>query len=292
MSLYTTAPEQWDRHVEEYRTIGKGFAKPLILDLLAVADAARPFSTSTGILDNGCGTGNLTAVLIEEYGSSLPADVSLVASDYSKGMVAVVEDIKADPENASNPLWQKLKTHVLDAVDLLAGGDDAPITPASLSHILANLMIFAVGDYKAALLSAHAALEDGGVFACTSVLSFPWVEAWAYARPLAPDQDWSVDVPVDFRSVESVTSLLRRAGFSDVTAKATELPLVFTEPQLRVFINNFIKSSNPLAVKKFSGWPEAKVAEAIDMIVAGVGENMGGWPVTLKGQTVTACARK
>ena len=292
MSPYTANPEEWDRHAGEYRALGRDRAKPLILDLLSVANAARPFSTSTSILDNGCGTGSLIAILIEEYGSSLPPDVSLLASDYSKGMLAVLEELKADPENASNPLWQKLQTHILDAVDLLAGGDDAPITPASLSHILANLVLFGVGDYKAALRSAHTALQDGGVFAFSSVLRFPWIDSWAYARSLAPDQDWAVDVPVDFRSVESVTSLLQGAGFSEVKVEATELPIVFAEPQLRGFTNSFIKSSNPLAVKMFGGWPEAKVDEAIDMIVAGVGENMGSWPVTLKGKTLTASARK
>jgi SAM-dependent methyltransferase len=188
-SKYVATPEQWGLHVKEYEAMSSGARTGAIVTrLLAAANAASPFSKATGILDDGCGSGNATFVLIEEYGSSISPTARLVASDYSSGMIASVEALKKDPSLVSNPSWQRLETHVLNAADILAGGQSAPIKPASLSHILPNLVLMAVADYKAALRSAYDALEDTGVLAFSTWLNMPWIDCWSYARPVAPDQ--------------------------------------------------------------------------------------------------------
>lgn len=138
------------------------------------------------MLDDGCGTGNVIATLIDQFGEILPSNARLLASDYSSGMVASVDELKNSPENASSPIWQRLETHVLNAKDLVAGGANAPIKAGSLSHIVSNMVLMAVDDPRAAVRSPYAALIPGGVLVFTAWSATPWIDSWAHAKSLFP----------------------------------------------------------------------------------------------------------
>lgn len=126
--------------------------------------------------------GSVTATFAADYGTSLPQGVRLIASDYSKGVIAYVGMLKEYSETESNDLWQNLETHILDAQDL-----SSVISPSSLSHVLSNLVLMAADDASKPIVAAYEALETGGVLAFTVLTSYEWITIWEHAKELLPN---------------------------------------------------------------------------------------------------------
>ncbi|KAK4032132.1 S-adenosyl-L-methionine-dependent methyltransferase [Parachaetomium inaequale] len=286
-TIYQSTPEEWDAYVSEYAAFNKNSPFSLSVPLLVKADGARPFSTATGILDNGCGTGKVTSELIDRYAADLPAAARLLASDFSPAMVKFVQELKSEPPQASNPVWRRVEPLVQDAQNLDA------IPDSSLSHVLSGMVLFAVSDADKALAEARRTLEPGGVLALTAGMVFPWIDIWTYAQPLRPGDLWELSPAEGWRSVEAVEALVTRAGFREVSVDVTTMPMKMAPPMLRGFLRNFIKSKNPAAVTVFAGFSEEEFEKALDLIVEGAVKDYGrGEEVVLDGKVAVVSALK
>ncbi|KAH8900427.1 S-adenosyl-L-methionine-dependent methyltransferase, partial [Thozetella sp. PMI_491] len=217
----------WDRYVEEYAKMTP-IHGPFTSGVLNLANSLRPLSSATAILDDGCGTGSLMNCLIDDHGAELPSSVRLLASDYSKGMVAYVEKLKNSPDKVSNPLWQRVETHVLDAQDL------SPAIPtASLSHVISNLVFMGMDDATKPISAAYNVLEAGGILTFSLLVNPEWIHAWRYAQHLAPkDKVWNLDTPEVWNSNEAIEKAVRDAGFTSVEIKDMEIPLKLNKESL------------------------------------------------------------
>ncbi|KAH8888516.1 S-adenosyl-L-methionine-dependent methyltransferase [Thozetella sp. PMI_491] len=286
MAGFNSTADQWDRYAEHYARL-TGNRGPFLDGIFSLADSLRPFSTATAILDNGCGTGNGISSLIADRGAELPATVRLLASDYSKGMVAYVNKLKESPENASNPLWQRLETHVLDAQDLAPA-----ILPSSLSHIVSNLVFMAMDDAAKPISASYRALEDGGVLAFSVLTDPEWIEIWKYAKHLMADKNLNLRAAEVWRSKEALERISKEAGFTTVEIKETVIPMKHTAESLRVFLNDYIHSENPLAVRAFNRPSPELAQKVVDAIIEGVVKEQGAESIVLKGNVKFVGARK
>ncbi|KAH8674204.1 S-adenosyl-L-methionine-dependent methyltransferase [Xylariales sp. PMI_506] len=286
-SHFTSTSDQWDRHVEDYAEMANPNS-PSIGKLFNLAEPLRSISTATAILDDGCGTGNVMSRLIREYADKLPTGVRLIASDYSKGMVDYVRKRKEQPENASNPFWQRLETYVLDVQDL-----SPAIAPASLSHVFSNLVFMVVEDCPKPIKAAYEALEVGGVLAFTMLVSIEWIDIWRYAKEeVDPDgEEWGLSIPAGWRDQDNVEKLVKDAGFTTVQLERQELPMNHTPETLKAFLTRFINSSNPLTAKLFGDVSEEKRQKAVDLITESVVKDKGE-EIVLKGLLQIVIAKK
>lgn len=150
-------------------------------------DSTVSFSSATSILDIGCGPGTAVTLLAEGYGAHIPADASLVATDFSQDMVnatlAKKQNIVAAGNDVSN-CWARLEAQVMDAQDLSA------VESGSVSHLMGSLVYFMLPDAVKGLREANRVLKEGGVFACTSWSStMEWLQFCAEAgQRVRPDK--------------------------------------------------------------------------------------------------------
>jgi SAM-dependent methyltransferase len=254
--------EHWNGHAVDYeKLVGNrgGIGLDVTLQLLG---SRRPLSTATAVLDDGCGTGNAIAAVIDRYGDSLPASTRLIATDFSKAMVASVERRKSTGDNAANPLWQRIETHVLDAEDLSPG-----IAPGSISHIISNL-VFSCCDFRKAVKSAYDALEVGGVLAFSMPTQADWFEIAEYAKAeLDPEGEWKLRAPEELRDEESVRQILIEVGFSDIEMRRETARLKSNAQRLRFMVTMYTQGTMPVARVMFDKYPKDQVDRAVDIIV-------------------------
>ncbi|KAK0101020.1 hypothetical protein ONS95_012992 [Cadophora gregata] len=130
---------------------------------------AYHFSTASAILDVGSGPGITIGKLIEIYGSRLPPNAQLIASDFSAGMIDQVQKIK-DEKAGEDPIWRRVEPRVLDA-HTLDGIEDS-----SMSHITGTMVYNLVANGRQALEAAHRVLQPGGVIGMTLGAGAEWME--------------------------------------------------------------------------------------------------------------------
>lgn len=121
-ALYDTSPESWMRWLFERLAIGKG----------------------ERVLELGCGTGNVW----RENAERVPADVSLVLTDLSPGMLG-----EARARLAGLPLSPELRE---------ADAQALPFADESFDLVIANHMFYHVPDRARALREIRRVLRRGG----------------------------------------------------------------------------------------------------------------------------------
>ena len=99
--------------------------------MLGKANAIKPFSEATGILDNGCGPGPVIGRILTDY--KIPESTTITCSDFSEGMIKQVQNHKQEKieADASSP-WSRVETIVQDATNLEKIADE------SQSHVTAG----------------------------------------------------------------------------------------------------------------------------------------------------------
>ncbi|CRG91347.1 hypothetical protein PISL3812_08395 [Talaromyces islandicus] len=237
----------WDKTSAEYTKMG--LQGPVLYPckrMLAAMDAASSFSSATSILDVGCGPGNAETLLVEGYGSQIPADATLLATDFSQGMVDATLARKQANVAAGTDLgncWGRLEAQVMDAQDLSA------IESGSVSHVMGSLVYFMLPDASKGLREANRVLKEGGVFACTSWSStMEWnLFNTQAAQRVRPDKAGKFrGLSEAWTTTEAVQAQLAAAGFRDVHAEYVEFDWKPEDPVN--FAQQIVKSSNPAAL--------------------------------------------
>jgi hypothetical protein len=118
---------------ETYKQLTKGTSVKPTAVLVEKLNSYVPFSTATGILDNGSGPGPIMSKILEDYGTIIPTSATLSCTDFAASMIEQVQEsrakvIAADPRSP----WSRVQAEVLDALDL------STIQDASHSHVAAG----------------------------------------------------------------------------------------------------------------------------------------------------------
>ena len=242
--LYQSAAS-WDSHAKDYQMPHKGFAMTIVKDVISSLSAIRPFSSEyTSFLDDGCGTGNLIAHLIDSHGQELPPSARLIAADFSSGMIDRVSKLKAAE---ANPVWQKVETLVQDAMNL------NDIADAEITHVGSAACIFMVPDPQKAIEEAHRVLVPGGAFAWSSfksILHQPALEVLSTKMGLEIPNHI---IPAQMRSEQGVSEAMKQAGFVNIRTSASKMTVPLP-PDQRSFWSGMFRSGNPGMEEMMNGW--------------------------------------
>lgn len=174
-----------------------------------------PLDGDEVVLDAGCGTGRVTALLAER----LPRG-RVIAVDADPGMVAAARVTLA-------PFSARVEVRQADLLDLrLDAPVDAVLSTATLHWVLDHDRLFAV---------LAAALRPGGrlVAQCGGAGNIVGVLATAdaVAAELAPEAVAGWTRPTTFASAEATAARLERSGFTDVRCRLTPRPVVPEDPR-------------------------------------------------------------
>ncbi|KAH0347396.1 S-adenosyl-L-methionine-dependent methyltransferase, partial [Aureobasidium melanogenum] len=223
----------WDRTAASYAqlaTQGSPMSVP-ITKLVEMLQTFSSFDTATTILDVGCGPGSATSQLISTHHNILPSNTQLLATDLAVEWLA-----------SYNNTWTRVVPLVMDAQNL------RPLLDDSISHIIANFVLFMTDDPPKALQEAHRVLKNEGVFALSSWHRMDWMDylviAASHAFPtLGKPTPQMPEFSAQWASVDGVRDLLKDAGFKDLQLETVGAPIVM--PKVEASVHAFLTSGNP-----------------------------------------------
>ncbi|HET9614079.1 MAG TPA: class I SAM-dependent methyltransferase [Candidatus Limnocylindrales bacterium] len=225
----TEQAERYDRIAEGYaRWWGPIIAPASVRALDEVADAVA--GGATHLVDIGTGTGTLAIAAVRRWET-----VRVTGIDASRGMI---ERATADADRALAP-DQRAR------VDLkVAFADELPLEDGAADVAVSSFVLQLVPNRHRALREARRVLRPGGVFGWVSWLSGsdPWRPDDDFDDALIDigeePRDWD-DRPGDLRDERSAVAEMRRAGFSQVTARAGRLVHPFDVDGVVGFLTEF-----------------------------------------------------
>ncbi|KAK5117597.1 hypothetical protein LTR62_005019 [Meristemomyces frigidus] len=219
--MQATKGDDWASLAEDYAAMTAKPSLPPIKVMLSRANALKPFSEATGILDNGCGPGPVMQQLIQVYGTTIPADCTLTCSDFSAGMVAQVQAAK-DRNTASDPSspWKRVQTKVQDATDL------TEIASESLSHLTAGLVYFLTPSPEKCLSESLRVLQPSGVLAVSAWKDTQWIHLMYTLTRIRPDKIMPT-MPEAWTSTTGLKGEMEKAGFRDVETHEVEVEMEY-----------------------------------------------------------------
>jgi ubiquinone/menaquinone biosynthesis C-methylase UbiE len=219
-----TAIDHFNKGAAQYEKYSGGCTRELalrVLDLPELADAGAPGSV---VLDNACGTGIITELIMKrqrrpESASELesaPATIHL--ADPASNMVELARQ-KLDALNQQHEGGQPsftITTHVLPGEDL------TPLPSETFTHSITNLGILFFADGLAGAKEIHRTLRSDGVAAITTWTDLGYIESVIKPAQQAvrPDQPpYQPPVAAEWFEVAHLESVLARAGFRSVEVR-------------------------------------------------------------------------
>ncbi|KAF2172483.1 hypothetical protein M409DRAFT_50175 [Zasmidium cellare ATCC 36951] len=258
-------------------------AKP-IGALLSRLNELRSFSTATGVHDNGTGPGPIISRVIEDYGSKIPSECVLSASDFSPAMIEQVdnkkkEQVDADPES----LWKRVETSVLDAQELKGIPDD------SRSHVTAGWVYFMTPDPQKCLSESKRVLAKDGVLALSSWKGSQWLDVMSLVEEIRPETKAMEGIPKVWMETDGVKGELEKAGFRDV--ESAEVGVEMTLEEYGPFLD-LLTTKMPHMIALTKDYSEEERQRLRNIMLAKVKEFAPTLPGTLHGTSIVAFGRK
>lgn len=233
---------KWSLHAANYRHGTEETIFPFALMLADECHQISPLDTpSAKALDNGTGTGAITAAL-----KSLYPPLHVIAADVSQGMIDSVTT------RISNEGWENVEAGVLDARNL------AGIEDASLSHVLSTFMVCLVPEPKKVVAEMLRVTRPGGVLGLGlwadpyfGALNTPWTKA---CRELDPGYQSVAIMDEEWTRVENVERGLKEAGYVDVRLR--EMMLLKEWGSLDEACDIFWNGGNPAVMLLHDSWKD------------------------------------
>ena len=258
---------------------------PPAQDIIKAGNVAYPFTSALTIVDLGCGPGQVTNEVLKAHGSELPDTARLVASDLSPGMIEQVQNRKKNEIEKGNTLWEKVETLECDAQDLSVFSDN------SVSHALANFVLFLVPQPRAALKEIHRILTDskgGGVVAVSSWHGSEWQDLISFVSKVRPDKA-TPTIPPTWSSIEGLRGQLELGGFREIEVHTVKsfMPLEDHEELARFILTKF-----PGMARMTKDMTAEELASVLDLMVEHLKQMHPITPARLTGTAIIGVGRK
>lgn len=146
------------------------------------------------VLDEACGTGIITKMLIEDdiLDDAAKAKLEVTCADYAQAMVNAVA------RRSETSGWKNVKAVCADAMD-------TKLPSVHFSHIFFNFGPFMLQDSFKALTDCHRILQPGGTLGITCWKLLPWVEEYTSVFEAHPESP-------PFLRMEQVTTMFPQNG--------------------------------------------------------------------------------
>ncbi|PVH79749.1 S-adenosyl-L-methionine-dependent methyltransferase [Cadophora sp. DSE1049] len=278
--------DQWSANADTYAKSSKSihFSNAPTETLFTQLNAAYPFSTASAILDVGSGPGVTIGKLIENYGSQLPANARLIASDFSAGMIEQIQKIK-DEKAGDDLIWGRVEPKVLDA-QTLDGIEDS-----SISHITGTMVYNLVANGRQALEAAHRVLQPGGGIGMTLGAGAEWMEMMAVAaKKIRGEKAPVFQFPKDYGTVDGIKAEFETVGFSAEHVEIMETSMDVSDP--KPLVEMFIRGKNPGAMFFVGDYSEAELDAYVKEVLRLILEKYPEAPRQLKGLLIVAVGKK
>ncbi|KAI2905916.1 hypothetical protein CBS63078_1112 [Aspergillus niger] len=217
----TTTPDDWKKKASSYKSMTGGLNVKPITVMLECLNSRFPLASASGILDDGCGPGPIMTRIIEEFGDHLPAECTLICSDFAPAMVDQVQEAKArfvadQPES----VWGRVRTEVLDCMNLATVGD------GEMSHVAAGWSFFNASNPQKALSESLRVLHPGGVLAASSWAETDWLKILRTITRIDPARS-PPSIPAEWAHAGKLAAQLEIAGFRDVEVHEVAVDIPF-----------------------------------------------------------------
>jgi ubiquinone/menaquinone biosynthesis C-methylase UbiE len=165
-----------------------------------------PLSSSLRILDNACGPGIVTRLILDrasELGVVPPPHITAI--DFAPGMISQLEIHKSELE------WNTVESRVLDAQRLEGIAND------NFDAIFMNFGIFTLPNAELGAREMQRVLKPGGTAIVTTWKILGVVDLLVRAvRAIRPEDEWRVfPVSKDWFTAEKVTNTMISGGFEE-----------------------------------------------------------------------------
>lgn len=253
--------------------------------LIEKINEVYPFTSSTAILDNGCGVAQVLGRLIDTYGDTLPSDTRIVAADLSPGMISTVKERKATEVLVGRNVWGRVEAEVWDAQNLKGAG----VPNESFSHVTAGLLLFMVDRPQSVLEETRRVLKsNGGVFGMTSFKSAGWMDLIGEALNKVRPGTKLPDIPIAWASISSIQDQLEKAGFKNVIAEEVQTFYEFEDPEA---MTRFNVANIPSVKMVTADMSEDEIEQAIQWMLEWLQEKFPGVKGQLEGTAIMAIGR-
>ena len=253
--------------------------------LLQLINSTFPLSKATAILDIGCGPGQLTGLLIDDYISQISAEVRIIASDLSPAMLEQVAKRKEAEIARGNVGWMRVEMAVLDALDL------ADVPDQSISHATASFVYFLLPEARKGLQQVRRVLSEehgGGVFAMSSAAEAEWNQVVEFVKVVRPDKVVPALAPC-WLSEEGQRAEMEAAGFREVEVRTTDLYMPFESHEAVV---RFLTTTYPLMKLLAADMTEEELKKVYELMMDWIKEKYPSTPARMVGKAFIALGRK
>ncbi|KAM0705548.1 hypothetical protein Q7P35_006907 [Cladosporium inversicolor] len=292
--LQDTKGEHWNQLAREYKEFSSGPGTAAVKVLVERTNERFPFAKATSILDDGCGPGPITSRIIDAHGHELPETCSILAADFSEGMVAQVEaskkealsslssSVEGEGEGGKAEVWKRVETQVLDAMDLKG------VLDGSKSHVMAGWVFFMTADPQKCLSESLRVLSPGGVLACTSWEGSQWLELMSTLHDVRADLKLP-SLPEKWSNVDLLEKEFEIAGFEEVVVERVPVKMQYEKHETLV---EFLIEKLPHAVALKAQMTDDEVKRWKELATVKCKEYNAEAPGSLSGWSLMAIGRK
>lgn len=277
MSAHAHKADAWDSHAKKWTSAVQQITLAPCTTLLSQAESILPINASdTAILDDGAGSGQLTALIKSRY-----PKIPVYATDLSQGMLDSLN------ERAKEEGWTDLQTKVQDAQNLDALSND------TFSHVFCTFVTNFTEDPSKAVKEMHRVLKPNGAVGIATWSEVSWVKPWETAvRQLKPDYDAPTLFHAETMKVDGCRKQLEDAGFEDIkietfkcyhpettTEKATETFYTMKNPSINLMMGdmsqNLIEQTRPHFKAAYDDIYEGGEQRQYELAILAVGRKAG-----------------
>lgn len=188
-SMTTSSPAMFAKFFAD-KNIAKNYSQveratgPPAQALLRQAGLLSPSESSYEILDNACGTGVVTAALLEAF-KGKEGHLKLVCGDFSPQMVEAVKERIAQIDG-------------LDAEGKELNGQEMNVSSNRFTHVLTNFGFQTFSEPLLGLRESIRVAKPGGTIGMTNWINAGWVPAFRLAVSRVPGAPSSLPDPLPF----------------------------------------------------------------------------------------------
>ena len=278
--------EEWAKFAPAFtRLLDEGPGIHTARDILKHVDTVWPLSKITNFIDVGCGPGQVTGVLVQEYGPQLPSSANVIALDNSPEMIQQLVARVQPGIAAGKQAWKAVETRVDDAHELKSVPDN------SASHVVGSLVYFLLPQPRKAMEAARRVLTSqngGGVFAMSAMIDAEWTRPVGFVKAVRPDKNLPMPNAC-WRSAAGLRGELEAIGFRNVQ--------VFEAPSYMPFENHeeivkYLVASLPPMRMLTADMTEEEIQKVVDLTVDWLKKKYPTTPARMVGTALIGIGQK